>query len=194
MKKGMSDSSAAGSQERRRCPFWKDSWCKRHRAFCSTVLEMKPINIHRQTNQIRFEDPSGHWFNSLLSPSSACQASHLKCFMDVARRRWRVSWGRDSNELLPCWKDPPGRVTGRSLMKCPPLQHFLFLTHRTWNSWESVLATFKSAFSQDFPGGPVVKDLPCNSGGEGSVSGWGTKIPHPEEQLESLCFATKDPW
>lgn len=28
--------------------------------FCSTVLEMKPINIHRQANQICFEDPSGH--------------------------------------------------------------------------------------------------------------------------------------
>ena len=157
------------------------------RAFCSTVLKTKPINIHRQANQICFEDPNGHWFNSLLSPSRACQASHLKCFMDVTRRKQRVSWGmRDSNELLPCWMDPPGRVTGRSLMKCPPLSHSPFLTHRTRKSWESALATFKSAFSQDFPGGPVVKNLPCNSGGEGSIPGQGTKIPHPE-QLESLC-------
>ena len=47
------------------------------------------------------------------------------------------------------------------------------------------LATFSSAFSQDFPGGPTVKNLPCNSGGEGSIPGQGTKIPHPE-QLESV--------
>ena len=30
----------------------------------------------------------------------------------------------------------------------------------------------------DFPSGPVVKTLPSNTGGAGSISGWGTKIPH----------------
>ena len=30
----------------------------------------------------------------------------------------------------------------------------------------------------DFPGGPVVKNLPSNAGDTGSVSGQGTKIPH----------------
>ena len=51
----------------------------------------------------------------------------------------------------------------------------------------------------DFPGGPVVKNLPCNAGDKGSIPGWGTKIPHSEEatahrlQLESLCAAMKDP-
>ena len=30
----------------------------------------------------------------------------------------------------------------------------------------------------DFPDIPVVKDLPCNSGDVGSISVWGTKIPH----------------
>ena len=37
----------------------------------------------------------------------------------------------------------------------------------------------------DFPGGPVVKTLPSNAGGEGSIPGWGAKIPHaswPESQ------------
>ena len=49
-----------------------------------------------------------------------------------------------------------------------------------------------------FPGGPVVKNLPCNAGDTGSIPGWGTKIPHSEEatahrlQLESLCAAMKD--
>ena len=36
------------------------------------------------------------------------------------------------------------------------------------------------------PGGPVVKNLPCNAGDGGSIPGRETKIPHAEEQL-SLC-------
>ena len=28
-----------------------------------------------------------------------------------------------------------------------------------------------------FPGGPVVKNLPCNGGYADSIPGWGTKIP-----------------
>ena len=32
--------------------------------------------------------------------------------------------------------------------------------------------------NRDFPGGPVVKTLPSNAGGVGSIPGWGTKIPH----------------
>ena len=31
---------------------------------------------------------------------------------------------------------------------------------------------------KDFPGGPVVKNLPSNAGDEGSTLGRGTKIPH----------------
>ena len=37
----------------------------------------------------------------------------------------------------------------------------------------------------DFPGGPVVKTLPSNAGGVGSIPGRGAKIPHaswPENQ------------
>ena len=53
---------------------------------------------------------------------------------------------------------------------------------------------------RDFPGGPVVKNLPSNAGDAGSIHGQGTKIPHaagqlsphttttePAPQLESLC-------
>ena len=35
----------------------------------------------------------------------------------------------------------------------------------------------------DFPGGPVVKNLPSNAGDVGSIPGWGTKIPHAAGQL-----------
>ena len=30
----------------------------------------------------------------------------------------------------------------------------------------------------DFPGGPVIKNLPSNSGNVGSIPGQGSKIPH----------------
>ena len=33
----------------------------------------------------------------------------------------------------------------------------------------------------DFPGGPVVKNLPCNAGDVGSIPGQGTKILHAVE-------------
>ena len=35
----------------------------------------------------------------------------------------------------------------------------------------------------DFPGGPVVKNPPCNAGDVGSITGRGTKIPHVAGQL-----------
>ena len=44
---------------------------------------------------------------------------------------------------------------------------------------------------RDFPGGPVVKNLPCNAEVVGSLLGQGTKIPHAEEQL-SLCTTMRD--
>ena len=31
---------------------------------------------------------------------------------------------------------------------------------------------------RDFPGGPVVRNSPSNARGEGSIPGWGAKIPH----------------
>ena len=37
--------------------------------------------------------------------------------------------------------------------------------------------------TRDFPGGPVVKNLPCHAGDAGSIPGQGTKIPHAEKQL-----------
>ena len=36
---------------------------------------------------------------------------------------------------------------------------------------------------KDFPGGPVVKNLPCNAGDMSSIPGRGNKTPHAAEQL-----------
>ena len=38
-------------------------------------------------------------------------------------------------------------------------------------------------YGRDFPGDPQVKNPPSNTGDAGSISGWGTKIPHAMGQL-----------
>ena len=53
--------------------------------------------------------------------------------------------------------------------------HDLFLAYRAISvKWKTDLRTSK----WDFPGGPVVKTLPSNAGGVGSIPGWEAKIPH----------------
>ena len=37
-------------------------------------------------------------------------------------------------------------------------------------------------YDRDFPGCPVVKNLPSSAGDVGSIPGWGTKIPHAVRQ------------
>ena len=44
---------------------------------------------------------------------------------------------------------------------------------------------------RDFPGGPVVKNLPSNAGDTGSIPGGGTQIPHAMGQL-SLYTSTRE--
>jgi len=48
------------------------------------------------------------------------------------------------------------------------------------------------SLSWDFPGGPGVKNPPCNAGNMGLILGPGTKIPRATEQL-SLHTATTEP-
>ena len=44
---------------------------------------------------------------------------------------------------------------------------------------------------RDFPGGPVVKNLPPTAGNAGLIPGWGAKIPHAAGQL-SPCTTTTE--
>ena len=59
----------------------------------------------------------------------------------------------------------------------------------TWMDLEGFMLNEIS--QQDFPGGPVVKNLPSNAGDPGSIPGWGTKIPHAMGQL-SPCATTTE--
>ena len=46
--------------------------------------------------------------------------------------------------------------------------------------------------SRDFPGGPVVKNPPCNARDAGSIPGPGTRFPHVAGQL-SPHATTREP-
>ena len=41
--------------------------------------------------------------------------------------------------------------------------------------------------NSNFPGGPVVKNLLCNTWDWDLIPGWGTKIPQSSEQLSLVC-------
>ena len=43
---------------------------------------------------------------------------------------------------------------------------------------------------KDFPGGPVVKNPPCNAGDAGSIPGHRAKIPHATEHLSPSTATT----
>ena len=44
---------------------------------------------------------------------------------------------------------------------------------------------------RDFPGGPVVKNPPCNAGDVGSIPGLGTKTLHSVERLNLFTATTE---
>ena len=59
--------------------------------------------------------------------------------------------------------------------------------------WLTFVVTSESQepVDRDFPGGPVVKNPPCNAGDVGSIPGLGTKTLHSVERL-SLFTATTE--
>ena len=77
-------------------------------------------------------------------------------------------------------------------------------SHRVGHDWRDLAADIlisiekkkqnthaqKKTKSRDFPGGPVVKNLPCNTEDMGTVPGWGTRNPHAISQL-SLCVTMR---
>ena len=54
-----------------------------------------------------------------------------------------------------------------------------------------VTPLFYTALSRDFPGGPVVKNLPASAGDTGLTPGPGSKIPHAAGQLSPRATTTE---
>ena len=61
-----------------------------------------------------------------------------------------------------------------------------------WSSWDQQSVSLPATRDLNFPGGPVVKNTPCNAGDMGSIPGRGTRIPHAMGQLNA-CTATTEP-
>ena len=57
---------------------------------------------------------------------------------------------------------------------------------------KQIIITVKKPNRSDFPGGPVVKNPPCNAGDLGAIPGGGTKILYATDLLSPRA-ATREP-
>ena len=64
-------------------------------------------------------------------------------------------------------------------------------TEKYWYLKGPSKKSIRWSLSGDFHVGPVVKNLPCSSGGVGLIPGQGTKIPHATEQLNQGITTTE---
>ena len=83
--------------------------------------------------------------------------------------------------LIPGWGRSPGKRNGYPL-QCSCLEKSMEEEPGWLQSMGSQRVRHDWA-TNTISDGPVVKNPPCNSGDVGSIPGWGTKIPHPTEQL-----------
>ena len=83
----------------------------------------------------------------------------------------------------------------RTCSKCPEINLSTVSPEelpRLTSGTVTMLILLKNLLFGDFPGGPVVKNLPSNAGDPGAVPGWGTRIPYAMGQL-SPCTTTTEP-
>ena len=102
---------------------------------------------------------------------------------------WVQSLGREdllekemaTHSSILAWKIPwtaePGRLQSMgSQSRRTQLSDFTFTPLNRWSKVESVIEKQNLG---DFPGGPVVRNLPSNAEDTGSVPAWGTKSHMP---------------
>ena len=58
-------------------------------------------------------------------------------------------------------------------------------------AWWDIGREYAEQLQEDFPGGPVVRNLPCNARDRGLIPGQGTKILHAVEQLNLRATSRK---
>ena len=66
-------------------------------------------------------------------------------------------------------------------MKTWPLVGIHTIYCSKWDNFTSERGAI-SMKNEDFSGGPVVKTLPSNAGGAGSIPGWGSHVSQPKNQ------------
>ena len=67
----------------------------------------------------------------------------------------------------------------------------LFTSRKRLLKKKKLNSPIKRQSGWDFPGGPVVKNLPYNAGDAGSIPGQGTKISHAAGQLSPSTTTTE---
>ena len=65
------------------------------------------------------------------------------------------------------------------------------LVQESWIPFQCYLPQCEKTCWRDFPGSPVVKNLPSKVGDAGSIPDQGTKIPHATGQLSSYATTTE---
>ena len=65
------------------------------------------------------------------------------------------------------------------------------VTQRKTNTTWYHLYVESKIWHRDFPGGPVIENLPSNAGDTGPIPGRGTKIPHAVGQLSQHAAPTE---
>ena len=133
-----------------------------------------PLNtgLHRCLSPIflqwwfmQFQHSKGHWELCLCKFGKAAGSEG----------NWRLG-----STIIICYQ----RVCKNLIMKPPILPNNFFKGPKENSSWENKI---KTNVGEDFPGGPVVKNLPSNAG----ICGQGTKIPHATGQLSPRTTTTE---
>ena len=107
---------------------------------------------------------------------------------------WIWHQSKDSKAKINIKSFCTAMETTNKMKRQPTKREKIFVNHisnkeliskitRSWYNSIEKKKTFKKWAKGDFPGGPVVKNLPSNAGGAGLIPGRGTKIPHAMGQL-----------
>ena len=72
-----------------------------------------------------------------------------------------------------------------------PLQYCKVISLQLINEKKKKRRRIQTCIYGDFPGCPVVKNLPCHAGDVGLIPGWVIKIPHASEQLSPQATITE---
>ena len=102
-----------------------------------------------------------------------------------SRGQQQHSWSKPHEDVLLTWWDERGTWPLRSSSH----DHSHLIMKKLHTNFHRGAPTGcpthtpQNCRGQDFPGGPVVKNPPCNGGDMGSIPGQGTKIPYATGQL-----------
>ena len=127
-------------------------------------------------------------FTSLLSHSRLTRSSGLcaafcslsACLPDISQGVWAAF-----STLIPL-----GDMTYCLVTPVTPVSVHLCAVHLC--KCTCSICPTRILMREGFPGGPVVKDLPCNAEDTGSIPGWGAKNPHAPQWAKIIIIVIKE--